>query len=115
MSNVKFTIEDESLVIEHDGGDLELSLDDLLGAMETQSLVSELSLRIRSLRDNEATGVLDAFDDDMIKDQARNRGCFSDAFTEMSDWDAEKLRHAIINDDGRRVVDLLRPLVGRVI
>lgn len=105
----------EILIISQGDVDIEVPVERLFAEIEPKIFAQEACERIRSHADGAITDVLDAFDDDFIEEEAEKRGIFGDAFENLSSWDAEKLRGAILNDDGRRVVDLMRPLVGRCI
>ena len=67
--------------------------------------------------------VIDEIDTDFLVKELRARAKRGDAkatsalggevsILSLNDWDSESLRCAVMTDDGRRVVDLLRPVIG---
>lgn len=68
---------------------VDVDVGDVLDEVETKDLVRELRSRARD----------------------EGESLVAELTHGLSAWDAEKLREAVKNDDGRRVIDLLAPLM----
>ena len=68
---------------------VDVNVDEVLDDIDTKDLVRELRSRARD----------------------EGESLVAELTNGLSAWDAEKLREAVKNDDGRRVIDLLAPMM----
>lgn len=86
-----------------------VELEDVWAAIKTRTLVDEFNVRLTNedpVALAEAREIAGEFADD---DASILSGDDADTpFSNLTDWDLDTLKAAIAQDDGRRVIDLLR-------